>query len=194
MSLEGPLKGGQGGFNSHTFKKGNLEVMSLDETFEYPNTNNNMNSTFVQSETFNGTVDTKQENEEERAMLLNTTITFERSPSKHVVRNNSYVIQKKENCNNFKGSDLNSTFSCGNEDSASPTDSNSGSAHNLSMEEIHVMARLQEQGELISKNLYCFNVAHNFFAALKEASPRRTIARKDTRSKFHYNSYQDKML
>lgn len=144
MPLDGHLQTPGGGFNTLTLRK-NSPLMSLRQE---PNMNNNLNETFVQGDIANSTF-TKSDSSDETC-LLNTTITFEPStvsPRSHqIARNDSYTISKpspKINSNE-KPQDLNSTFVCVTADS-SPSENVGDGGHNLSMEELHVMARLQEQ-------------------------------------------------
>lgn len=151
MSLDGHLQA-TGGFNTLTLKH-NTPLMSLHRQAEaYPNKNNNLNETYSvnnDDDIANSTY-TKSDslNEGDETALLNTTITIKPSTisprNRQMTRNDSYIISKSPNSNVH---DLNATFVCAPTPSNDPSNTNNpnDSVSNLSMEELHVMARLQEQ-------------------------------------------------
>lgn len=167
------------GSNTLTFNRGT--VNHRVSPFNH-NGSGNLNETFIQEDP-------------SHCDQLNTTIVIERS-SRQVSRNLSYTVKDSptNDSEDFARSsdEFNTTFTRNPEESvSSPTDSNS-SIHNISMEELHNMARLQEQCKLcICIKLSYFVVllllsklGFYLFIALKTASTRRTITRNDTHGEF----------
>jgi hypothetical protein len=126
------------------------------EAPSYPNRNNNLNETFVKEEDVNLSFTTNEgsPNDLSTTVILGpSSTTYTPNPNRQVSRHDSYIIPKsssKLNSNDTKPHDLNSTFVRANHDGSSPSEHIISDSHNLSMEELHVMARRQEQCEFIS--------------------------------------------